>query len=490
MKLPPAFLATLAITQFLSASFYETYQLENIPLPENCPPEVGAITFDSKGDLYVCLRRSDVFRATPTADPKKFQWHHFASGFHNGCGMIAPEPGKILVSQMAELTAASDTDGDSKADTYLNLANGWGLSGNYHETNALCPDGDCGYYLAIGTASHNGPTFFHTQDEYSKAGRRGRNFSSVKYRGWILHLDSKNTLTPVASGFRMHNGLCIDSEKNLWCSDNQGDWKSITPFYHIEKGNFYGHPSSLVWDEKWKDKDPLATYRDDLDAYNKHRTLPAVLLPHGELCRSGAEPVQIPVDGSFGKHYAGQYILPDNNSKRLCRIMIETVKGKKQGMATLFYKDHGLRSGNNRTRFSPDGKTLYIGQTVRGWGRPAEGLQRITYTGKTPFDLAKMNLIHDGFRLTFTAPVSNLKKEHLKFTSATYQPKWTYGSPAENKKNHPVTTVKKIDAHTYDITLSNLTAGTVIRLETNNIKSESGNTPHNTNFYYTANQLR
>ena len=44
-------------------------------------------------------------------------------------------------------------------------------------------------------------------------------------------------------------------------------WKAITPFYHIEKGNFYGHPAALVWDKEWpEDKDPTLTYRNDLDA--------------------------------------------------------------------------------------------------------------------------------------------------------------------------------------------------------------------------------
>ena len=65
----------------------------------------------------------------------------------------------------------------------------------------------------------------------------------------------------------MHNGIYQDSAGRLWCGDNQGDWKATTPLYLIKKGNFYGHPSSLVWDKDWpKDKDPLLTYRNDLDA--------------------------------------------------------------------------------------------------------------------------------------------------------------------------------------------------------------------------------
>ena len=78
--------------------------------------------------FYVVLRRSDVFRAKPGADPKAFDWKLFASGFHNGCGIVSPEPGKILVTQMPGYTSATDTDGDGVADQYRTVADGWGLS--------------------------------------------------------------------------------------------------------------------------------------------------------------------------------------------------------------------------------------------------------------------------------------------------------------------------------------------------------------------------
>ena len=484
-------LSFLAATALLPAEgFKDSYKLEDIALPEGIPPEVGALTFDEDGFLYVCLRRSDVFRAKPASDPKAFDWSLFASGFHNGCGMVSPEPGKILITQMAELTSAADTDGDGTADQYRNVADGWGLSGNYHETNDLTPDRKGGYFLAIGTASHNGPVFEHTKGEYSAFGRRGRNFSSVQYRGWILHLDKDGTLTPWSSGFRMHNGIYTDPDGETWCGDNQGDWKAITPFYHIEKGNFYGHPSSLVWDKDWPaDKDPLLTYRNDLDAYNKHRTEAAVLIPHG-FCRSAAQPIMIPRDGIFGEAYAGQYILPDNNGSRLCRISIEKVDGVAQGMATYFQNGNGLRSGNNRLTFSPDGKQLYIGQTVRGWGKPAEGLQRLTYHGGTPFDVQNVTITNQGFRLTFTAPPeSELAAKDIWIESATYQPKWTYGSEAENKKLHKVAKVTKTNDLTYDLALEDFQAGKNYHIKLPKYKDAEGTTLHNQEFHYTAHRI-
>lgn len=482
-------IAAASLATATAGTFGDSYKLENVKLPEGVPPEVGGLAFDPEGSLYLSLRRNDVFRATPTEDPSAFDWKLFASGFHNGCGIVAPEPGKILVAQMAELTSAEDTDGDGTADRYRNLADGWGLSGNYHETNDVCSDGKGGYFLAIGTASYNGPTFEHTKGEYSKLGRRGRNFSSVEYRGWIMRLDKDGELTPWASGFRMHNGIHTDPDGETWCADNQGDWKAITPFYHIEKGNFYGHPSSLVWDEKWPaEKDPLLTYRNDLDAYNQHRTKAAVLLPHG-FCRSGSQPASIPRDGSFGKYFAGQYLLPDNNGNRLCRIQIEKIDGTYQGMATYFLNGGGLRSGNNRVTFSPDGKDLYIGQTVRGWGRPAEGLQRLTYSGGTPFDLATVNITPTGFRLNFTKEIPSLKTDDFEITSATYQPRWTYGSKPEDQRNHPVTQIQPVGKKSVSISLADFQPGRLYEFKPPSLKAPEGTEIHNPLFYYTVHRI-
>jgi hypothetical protein len=462
------------------------YKVENIRLPDGVPPEVGGIDFAPDGSLFVVLRRGDVFRAMPTADPNAFDWKLFATGFHNGCGIDALAPNRVRVTQMAEFTEAEDTDGDGSADRYRCFASGWGLSGNYHETNTLAEDGKGGYFLSIGTASHNGPTFEHTLGEYSKVGRRGRNFSSVQWRGWILHCDSSGKVTPYASGFRMHNGLHVDPSGELWSSDNQGDWKETTPVYHIQKGNFYGHPSSLVWDPEWPaDKDPLLTYREDLDAYNRHRAKAAVLIPHQEMNRSGSEPITIPAE--FGQ-FAGQMLLLDNNGTRITRVMLEKVGGEFQGSCTHFLNGGGLRSGNNRVRFSPDGKQIYVGQTVRGWGKLAEGLQRIASVGDAaPFDVQMVSIQKDGFQVELTDVAGETKVTDCEVESFTYQPRWTYGSPMEDRRKQLAK--MNLAGNRITLTLAQLEAGRVYSIRLPELKSTSGESLRNRTVYYTANKL-
>lgn len=435
-----------------------SYLIESIAFPPGVPPEVGALGFTPSGDLVVALRRSDVIIASPEKNPSKFSWRRFATGLHNACGMDILSDDEIIISQMPELTRVRDTDGDGAADAYEKIASSWGMTGNYHETNHLVPDGKGGYFVAIGTASHNGPVFYHIRGDYSKVGRRGRNFSAANWKGWVLHIDAEGTMTPWASGFRMHNGILLDSSGNLWAGDNQGDWKATTPFYHVEKGNFYGHVSSLVWDPDWDaTRDPLELSPQEIE---ERRTPAAILMPHQTMNRSAAEPIEIPAGRDFGP-YGGQILLPDNNGNRITRLMLEQVDGVFQGACALFYEGNELNLGNNRVAFSPDRTALYVGQTSRGWGPLAEGIQRITFTGETPFDIRAMTLTPTGFRLTFTSPLpeTELPAASLALQRYRYQDSARYGGDQLDQSEIQVKAIRRIDASTLDLTIDRLEAG-------------------------------
>ncbi|MFT5634272.1 MAG: hypothetical protein ACI9SQ_002002 [Rubritalea sp.] len=462
----------------------DNWKVETIALPDGVPPEVGAVQFDSEGTLYVALRRGDILIAKPVADAKKFQWKYFATGFHNSCGMEVIAPGHIVISQMAELTEVKDTDGDGVADRYLNLTSKWGVSGNYHETNEICPDGDGGFYIAVGTASYNGPTFHHVRGEYSKIGRRGRNFSGVQWKGWVMHYSKDGKTTPFASGFRMHNGIMRDSKSNIWCTDNQGDWRATTPLYHVRKGNFYGHPSSLVWDSNWpKGKDPLKMPLKEIDAM---RTRPALLLPHKEMNRSAGEPIEIPE--GFGP-FAGQMLIPDNNSTRITRVMLDKVNGEYQGSCTHFINGQGLLSGGHRGVFSADDKSLYTGHTVRGWGNPAEGLQRITWLGKAAFDVKAIQLKKEGFHVAMTQPGSGASQQTVKVRSFTYESNWTYGGNKLNMRDEKIT-VRQPDPSSIEINVAKLESIRVYEITIKGMKSKDGASLRNEVYYYTLNNLQ
>ena len=131
----------IAAITVAGAACADSSKLDDVFFPDDMPPEIGDLAFDDDGNLYAALRRGDIVVAKPTAHPQDFKWKVFATGHHNILGMEVLGPGRLIVSQMAELTEVIDTDGDGKADRYNNLSTDWGVSGNYHETNAICPDG-------------------------------------------------------------------------------------------------------------------------------------------------------------------------------------------------------------------------------------------------------------------------------------------------------------------------------------------------------------
>lgn len=483
-------ISLLLLTAFSSTSAIaeESYVIDRLAFPDDMPPEVGGLEFASDGTLYVALRRGDILTAKPSDDPKAFKWKRFATGFHNACGIHIVKPGHIVIGQMAELTEVIDHDGDGTADEYKNLSTGFGLTGNYHETMDICSDNKGGYYIAPGTASHNGPTFGTLRGPYSKIGRYGRNFSAGQYRGWVLHVAADGKVTPISSGYRMHNGIERAPNGTIWCGDNQGDWRAASPIYHVTEDSFMGHPASLTWDKRFESiANPLYMPRILLDdLWNK----PAFHLPHS-MIRSCAEPVFDTTGGTFGP-FEGQMLVPDQSGMNIVRCMPEMVDGAYQG-AAIVSQFSDLSRGNNRLAFSPEGDTLYVGQTGRGWGALSEGIQRIRYTGTLPFDVKNCSLTEKGFRITMTKALAadSVTAEQIKIERYRYQYAYTYGSKEQDKAMIPVTKVSidRNDPRSFDLELKEMVPNYIYKISITP-KSSKGEAFNARPIIYTMNRLR
>jgi glucose/arabinose dehydrogenase len=476
----------LSFTLTASLVSAASYTIEDIAFPKDMPAEVGGLAFDKQGYLYACLRRGDVVVTKPGQDPESTKWKVFATGLHNPMGMILLAPGHILVSQMAELTEIIDSDKDGKADQYNNISTQFGISGNYHETNALCQDGKGGYYMALGTASHNGPTFFNTRATYSMDGRRGRNFSSNLLRGWVVHVDKNGKLTPFASGFRMHNGISTSPDGELWCGDNQGDWRGGSPIYNVRANSFNGHPSSLEWDTDMKQfGTPLFLPRILLDDLHNQ---PAVQISRKTMYSCG-EPFIIQSE-NFGP-FLGQMLVPDENGRRINRVMLEKVDGAWQGASTVFLSSNKLRAAGVRIAMEAASKSLYYASTARGWQRPDEGIQRITFNGKVPFHVKACTLTPDGFKLTFTEALKDPTSIGQKTTISSYRYEYgyRYGSSEKDKKNHKIS--KVTGSSSFEFHLDHLEAGRIYEINFNSdLLSSRGESMNNGLLHYTVNRLQ
>ena len=171
--------------------------------------------------------------------------------------------------------------------------------------------------------------------------------------------------------------------------------------------------------------------------------LPLVWLPHGILGISTSEIVKIP-EGVFGP-FAGQLLVGDQGQSILSRVFLERVNGELQGAAWLFRS--GFQSGVVRMAWGKD-ESLFIGETNRGWGSAGDanqGLQRLVWNNRLPFEMRTVKAMPDGFEIEFTKPVDKKYAEDISSYSVesfTYKYHAVYGSPPVNNLKHTIKGVK------------------------------------------------
>lgn len=434
------------------------YKIMKVSSPEGTLLEVGGLTVMPNGDLGVSTRRGDIY-IVENPDSRKPYFRKFASGLHEVLGLVWKD-GALYCAQRGELTKLVDTNMDGKADVYETVY-AWPLSGHYHEYSfgpKVAPDGS--FFVS-------GNVAFGNQEWW-------RGESRVPWRGWMMHIYEDGRMEPYATGFRSPCGLgMINGE--LFYTDNQGDWFGSGGVWQVKKGDFIGHPAGLRWTQESNSPVKLTAEKffsfvdegrpkDEKGNYTKPENkvnapfvtlmdvkkkvpelrLPAVVLPHGIQGISNSEIVPVP-EGSFGP-FAGQLLVGDQGQSKIMRVVLEKVKGEYQGVSFDFRS--GFQSGVLRMAWAKEGNSLFIGETNRGWGSAGEaneGLQRLTWNGKIPFEMRNIKAMPDGFEIEFTQPVNRKSAEDLasySVESFTYKYHSVYGSPMVNIARCPVKGVK------------------------------------------------
>lgn len=472
------------------ANISDYYDIETITLPEGNPSADG-IGVMPDGRIVVTFYDGNV----RLYDAKTKTWSTFAEGLHSPLGVLPISNREMLVMQMPELTRLVDRDGDGRADEYRTVSDYFGLSGNYAEF-AFGPvrDAEGNLFFSLGTGSNMGaPLTNEVRGFFNPLGAWSRMTSPVPYRGWIMKVTPDGKTIPWAAGLREPNGLGFDPKGRLFAIDNQGDWVGTGGLYRIEQGKFYGHAPDLLWREDFQGgKQPIDTPVAELD---RLRTRPAVMFPYGDMSNSPTQPLWDTTGGAFGP-FTGQVFLGEMNQQYLMRVMLEDVDGQTQGAVAPFLRDSNhpaLHRGNNRLVFDPQGN-LWIGQTIhRGWIGEA-GIQRVSWKGVVPLDVASMTLTDDGFNLTFTRPVdAKTAGDPSSYAMKTYFYNYheEYGSPKFD--DHPVTiTAAKVsaDRRSVRLTLNALEAWRLYDLTMTGIVSEDGRHPLLGNWIvYTLNHL-
>ena len=471
------------LTAITSAAAEPAYRVENIPTPAGLAAKTGGLAFLPDGRLAACFQRGEVY----LYNPANKSWQLFAEGLHDPLGLVVISDSEIVVMHRPELTRLRDTNGDGVADQYETICDTFGITGNYHEF-AFGPllDHDGNYLVGLNTASSLAGIHNELRGAFNPRGRAGRMYSCVSWRGWIVKITRDGQLTPFASGFRSPNGLGYDANGHLFVPDNQGDWIGSSTLYHVEPGKFHGHPASLAWQEG-ETREPLKIPLAELDA---RRTRPSVVFPQDLMANSPAQPLLDGTDGKFGP-FTGQLLLGEMNRARLLRVALEKVDGQFQGMCVPLLDYYGLRKGNNRLAFAPDG-SLWVGQTDHGWAGD-QGLQRVVWTGTTPFDVLSMHVTRNGFEVVFTRPLTEASAtatDAWRITRYYYDYHAAYGSKQHDREAVPVTAVRlSPDRQRATIEFATLTAWRIYEFHLDALRADDGAPIANPLICYTLNRL-
>ncbi len=488
-----------------SAKEQDYFKIMRVPAPEGVILEVGGLCTLPNGNLGVATRRGDVFIVENPTGRQPF-FRKFASGLHEALGLVYKD-GALYSAQRGELTKLTDTDNDGEADLYETVYS-WPVSGNYHEYSfgpKLAPDGSFFVTLNLGFLGD----WWHPK-------------SLVPWRGWALKIYEDGRMEPWAAGLRSPCGISMVGDE-LFYTDNQGDWVGSGSIIPLRKGTFAGHPASLTWsnmpnspiklrqedvyskinprkefDKEGKPQQPRNIVNEKLNTafdMKKHfpeLQIPAVWLPHGILGISNSEIVRIPED-TFGP-FAGQLLVGDQGQSMISRVFMEKINGEYQGVAWPFRS--GFQSGIVRLAWAKDG-SLITGETNRGWGsagEATEGLQRLVWNKKMPFEMRTLKAMPDGFEIEFTKPVNKKFAEDLasyEVESFIYKYQAVYGSPPVDRKTCSVKGVKvSEDGMKTRIIVSNLRKNYIhsINLEGLRDNESSFSLVHPT-AYYTLNNI-
>ena len=426
------------------------------------------------------FRRGEILLVSGAFDQvPKPRVQRFASGLDEVFG-LGYRDGAFYATQQTELTRITDRDGDGRADRFETLSDVWGFE-HYHEFawgSPVAEDGSVWVALGLSESYHY----------------------KARFRGWAFKITQDGRSIPIASGIRSAGGVAPNEAGEMFYAESQGPWNGSCSLKHLRPGGFMGHPISfpaydlpLAANMGKQPLEPVNQSRLHTEAARIEQLVPyAVVFPYRKM---GQSITGFRVDRTAGRFgpFPGQLFVADFSLSLVMRATTELVDGVWQGACYPFRE--GFSTGILALEFSPKGY-LVTGGTNRGW--PVRGnrhfvLERLEWTGRTPFEIERIVIQPDGFLVTFTKPVDRatataIANYRLQTYTHIYQE--FYGSPEVDQTTPRIAAATLADdGRSVRLVVAGVVAGHVHEFDLSGVRSQDGGDLLHTKAYYTVNRI-
>lgn len=456
----------------------EYYPIVSIPLPKDTVIEAGAFAVLPDGRIAVGTRHGDIFIIDGIDVPKPNPtFHRFASGLDEIFGLTWHD-NAFRVTQSCELTRVSDSNGDGVADRFETISDAWGYA-NYHE-------------YAFGSKLDS------SGNQFVALGLSASYYSHALNRGFIMKVTNDGKTEAFASGLRSPGGIGFDENGSLFYIESQGPWNCACSLKAVSPKSFHGHPASFNWYQYSPELGPEPEMPNSGSRIHIEKNRVTQLVPYAVVfpyIRMGRSITGFNLDQTGGKFgpFENQIFLGDFTQSIIMRATTEQVNGVWQGACYPFRE--GLSTGILNVEFTPGGNLL-CGGTNRGW--PVRGikpfaLERLEWSGKMPFEILRVTIQPDGFKITFTKQVeatTGSAASSYAVSAFTHPYHAGYGGPEIEQYSPIVTSVELAeDGLSAKIAVDKLKPGFVYELDLVRLRSRDGEELLHRNAFYTVNEI-
>jgi len=458
----------------------EYYRLVDIPIPPEIPMHPGSFENLPENQLAVGTRRGDIYFLSGAFDENpQPTFELFASGQDEIFAMSWRNQA-LTVTQFGEVTRIRDTNGDGQADDFQTLTNHWGYAEGHEFAFGSKHDAQGNIWVALGLSGS-----YHSH-----------NF----LRGWAVKVTPDGTMIPVCSGLRSPAGVAANAEGAMFVIESQGPWNGSCSLKHLKQGGFLGHPASYNWypyveGQQVPAETPQSNSRILVEKKRVKELVPPVIrFPYIKMGRSISGFQLNESNGKFGP-FENQFFFGDYTLSLILRATTEKINGVWQGACYPFRE--GLATGIMNVQFTPKGQLIAGGFTTnRQWpvrGEKPFAIQRLDWTGKTPFEIKEIRIQSNGFKIIFTKPVDTETASRAgNYVIETYTHNFGagYGSPEVDHTNPTVKAVSLSKDHlSVHLVIEGMQESHIHDFDLSGIRSAQGEPLLHHNAYYTVNEI-